>query len=373
MVVVPGMIFKRTYFAGEFSKQFRTRDNVYNLIFYGIIPGVIIQLFSGLIYYSCHESTISPKEIVAIFKQIMNENENHTIATENFLKYDSIRFFIHIFNSWVLAGFLGFFLFRLIRIARLDRKVKFLRFSNQWYYIFSGEIFSFEKFKKAGKLKLTSKGEVNPYKSFPPYADVLVKAVNQSDLYSGYVIDYDLKADDVNELDKLYLFDAYKYEFKTSEILAESSIIWKEKKPIPGDVFILEAENILNINLTFIPDTRVKTLNKKSIKTLVYWLVYIFASVLSVGLFLDVFRLLLLPDLNSPLDILTSFTDSIVLKMMSLFAAYEFLMGISPDLIERTRNNVESVKLTYRFKPFLIRLLISAITIAIVYTFATCL
>lgn len=50
-IVIPGLLFFRFYYYGEFSKQFTTKDQISKIFFFSIIPGIIIQIHSLLIYF----------------------------------------------------------------------------------------------------------------------------------------------------------------------------------------------------------------------------------------------------------------------------------------------------------------------------------
>lgn len=50
MLVLPGMIFRRMYFLGEFSKQISIGEPVVKTIIYSTIPSVVIQVLCLYIY-----------------------------------------------------------------------------------------------------------------------------------------------------------------------------------------------------------------------------------------------------------------------------------------------------------------------------------
>ncbi|MBB3123295.1 hypothetical protein FHS04_000792 [Mesoflavibacter sabulilitoris] len=107
------------------------------------------------------------------------------------------------------------------------------------------------------------------------YADILVSVSDQNDrkeLYTGYVVDYDLKSDDISKLDKVYLIDTHRYKKKNLDITTtEEKSKDSTNKPtqsrnrikVPGDVFVLNADNIVNLNLTYIPSIKKKIDKKK--------------------------------------------------------------------------------------------------------------
>lgn len=115
------------------------------------------------------------------------------------------------------------------------------------------------------------------------------------------MVDYDLNSEDITKLDKIYLIDTYRYkkreylnfDYKKNELgLKElrtdnstNSLNSRLQIQIPGDVFILDAQNIININLTFIPSTQ-KQEEKNSKKQKKY-------KILQKGIFTTIFLIIL--------------------------------------------------------------------------------
>lgn len=256
LFVIPGFVFKRLYFYGEFSKQFNTKEPLYKSIFYSIIPGIIFQIAGFYLYKLFRNTDFCINDVINIGKDLYTSKESlYGARTLNFVKGEIDYFFIHQFNINVLAASSGFLLSRIVRLTKLDINSKVFRYRNPWYYILSGEIQNFKKFKagfKIGILKTNS----NPFKYYPPKADILLKGANgESALYSGFIIDYELDSNNIQNLDKLYLAGATRYRDKRDKDEAEGFTVVgsRTEVPINGDVFVLDAANIININLTFIP------------------------------------------------------------------------------------------------------------------------
>lgn len=247
-IVIPGFIFQRIYFYGDFSKQFTTKENVAKLLLTSLIPGLIISsiYLPCYNYFSCNDVKI--KEILTLFEKLSNNKAHENIKLLNYKK-----FLIYCLFEFITAGSFGFLFSRaLVRGLKLDRKWKTLRYKNQWYYVFSGEIFEFHKFKRATKTlsKKARKGkDVELAK-----ADILIKGSEGNELYTGFVADYDLNPTDISKLDNVYLLDATRY--KTIELnesisnLKQPSI--EEKKLIPGELFVLSLSNMININVSYL-------------------------------------------------------------------------------------------------------------------------
>tara|TARA_R110001632_G_scaffold6324_3_gene25758 strand:+ start:18338 stop:19468 length:1131 start_codon:yes stop_codon:yes gene_type:complete len=275
LIVIPGLLFRRFFYYGEFSKQFNTKETVYQSIFYSIIPGVLLQLFGALCYFIFRETELNFSAIYLILNDILGVSEQLSITTKDFLDYKLHLFLVHNLNIYILAIIGGVLISRIIRFFKWDIKFKVFRYKNQWYYIFSGEILLMKKFKSASSMIVNYHG-VNK-KSSGAFADILIEnSTGIRELYSGFVVDYDLNNDDITILDKIYLLDARRYKRLKKEGKTQTSQI-----SIPGEVFILKADQILNINLTFLPYLPEKKYEKKySIKQSVYKYFYIFTSII---------------------------------------------------------------------------------------------
>lgn len=259
-IVIPGILFRRFFFYGEFSKQFNTKDPVLHSIFFSIIPGIVIQLVCFTIYAATLGFEISFSDIFTIFRDVTSDNTQDTDqVTQNFINNDITTFFIYTVCVFVFSALVGFALSRLIRIRKWDMKYKLFRFQNQWYYVFSGEVLNMKKFEEAHRYSL--KNKTFEQDTFMTYADILL-SVNEDkkELYTGYVVDYDLMSEDTTQLDKIYLIDTHRYKRKEikydqngTEIIdpnEENTSKSRNRIKVPGDIFVLNARNIINLNLT---------------------------------------------------------------------------------------------------------------------------
>lgn len=272
-IVIPGILFRRFFFYGEFSKQFNTKDPVLHSIFFSIIPGIVIQLLGFVIYYAALGFDSSFLDIFTIFRDFTSDGSNGTEqVTKDFINDHIITFFVYSLFVFSFSSLLGFLSSRIIRLRKWDKKYKLFRFKNQWYYIFSGEVLNMKKFEEAHKVSF-NKNKFFEQDTLMTYADILVSVSDDNDrkeLYTGYVVDYDLMSDDISQLDKIYLIDTHRYKKKDRKFDKNGNeIIEKEdgnEKPtqsrnrlkVPGDIFVLNAKNIVNLNLTYIPSVKKK-------------------------------------------------------------------------------------------------------------------
>lgn len=107
-IVIPGFVFQRIYFFGDFSKQFTTKENVPKLLLASLIPGLIISA----VFLSCYNyfswSDVKIGNILALFEKLskskVHENDE---SLKVFSNYNS--FLIYCFWECLIAGVLGFF------------------------------------------------------------------------------------------------------------------------------------------------------------------------------------------------------------------------------------------------------------------------
>ena len=251
-IVIPGFIFQRIYFFGEFSKQFTTKENIPKLLLTSLIPGLLISILYLPLYNYLVCNDVKIEEILTLFEKLSKSEVNKD--SKSLLLFGNYSDFLnYCFWECLMTVALGFLFSRaIVRGFRLDRKWKTLRYKNQWYYVFSGEIFEFNKFKRATQT-LSKNGRKGKEVQLAR-ADILIKGAEGSELYSGFVADYDLNPTDISKLDNIYLLDAIRY--KTIE-LVEGAVNIKqpkviEKKLIPGELFVLNMANVVNINVSYL-------------------------------------------------------------------------------------------------------------------------
>lgn len=269
-IIIPGILFRRFYFYGEFSKQFNTKDPVLHTMFLSIVPGIILQLLAFIIYQKTLGYNSNYSDVITVFKDLTSDEAEHIQdVTKGFFDNDITTFFCYSFILFFFSGIIGYLSSRFIRFLQWDKKYKVFRFKNQWYYIFSGEVLNLKKFKDAHRVSFDRNQEFK-HDISTTFADVLIKVDDdKKELYSGYVVDYDLNNDNISKLDKIYLLDAYRYKKAsiTNNYFTDTSFSGSTKsnqtqppsrnqKQIPGDVFIVDASNIVNINLTYVPSLR---------------------------------------------------------------------------------------------------------------------
>lgn len=245
LILFPGLIYRRLYFYGEFSKQFNYGNNLISLIAISTIPG-IINLISVYIFYDNIITGIDLGEIIDKFKDINNPEFRLTKCDDTPLKdimNEKVAPFIGFtYMSSILFGILSG---RFIRISRIDTKFKLLRFKNYWFYLFNGQHTGFKKMKH---LKEKNK------KHLFTKVDILIDSNSKTHLYSGIVVDYELQDDDCKALSKIMLQNAQRYSMVNGKRAAVN---------IPGTLLVVDCSSMKNINLTFIYEETLEVLKSK--------------------------------------------------------------------------------------------------------------
>lgn len=234
LVLFPGLIFRRLYFYGEFSKEFNSGHNLIGLLAICSIPGIVILIFSFTLYNYLFVE-IDFATIIDRFKDLNSPDFRITNSKESTFneliksKVAPAIGFLY-FNSFVLGSLSG----RFIRITKLDTKFKLLRFKNYWFYLFNGHHSGFKKLKH---LKESNK------KHLFTKADILIDSNSKTHLYSGIVVDYELSENDTCNLSKVYLQNAERYSIKDDK---------RVRVEIPGTLLVVDCSTMKNINLTYI-------------------------------------------------------------------------------------------------------------------------
>lgn len=253
LILLPGIIIRRTFYSDKFSKQFyrgQFSERLITTIFWGIINALIGLLLSSLLlklfFINDCLSCIAQSKIHFFL--------NFDYQTSSLL-FDSFSFkyliFIALFclNLFLLPALLGRIGFVIIRKFKLDLKFPPLSFSNHWHYFFSGEVLTKNK-----HLPLSSGVEFRKNKSFVPVVDILTIEGDKKYFYKGILVDYNLK-DQNEELDSLVLFKALKKNYD-KDIIDKEKQTFLDFKRIPGELLLIPYSTVLNINVS------IKELNK---------------------------------------------------------------------------------------------------------------
>lgn len=250
LIAFPGVIFRRFFFQGEFSKQFDSKGWSHSL-FLSLVLGVLIHSFLiGVYYYSNFLiDFVNVKKIYNFFNYACDFNLN-TLRIELAFWYLGLLYFI--------PSFWGLSLYFFIRYTKLDVKLPIFRFQNYWHYYFSGEILKYHQFK-IPQNKTVRKGRI-----MLTFIDVLYKEKeNVNTLLSGILSQYTINKN-TWDIDYLYISETTKYiDFNTIDYKIFN-------KQIQGDFIVIPREKIININVRFLREPFVRKSYVKLYRTILF-------------------------------------------------------------------------------------------------------
>jgi hypothetical protein len=256
LFIFPGIVFRRFYYVGEFSKQFSS-SNWVNTFYISLVPGLVIQIIS----YFTFINLIYRKPIVnefdianSIYKKLVNNSLPEELFNFELLSWIFAYLIVTIVISFIIAQIC----WQVVRSLDWDKKFSPLRFNNYWHYYLSGESLKFKDFK----------GLLPNQKVVLTEADVLVDLGNEgTKLYKGFLRQHTI-CKNTGDLKAIYLTDVRRYK----KDLPPNNI-----KNVPGHIMVIPAEKIVNINLIYIT---------KSEKIVNYSILFLTILNLSILLFL---------------------------------------------------------------------------------------
>lgn len=268
-LIIPGLLIRRLYYYGEFSKQFGYNLPLIKVVFYSLIPGILNVIIVFWIYDAFFDE-IDLGKVIDGYKDMANPSEkfvdNASTPLSSLIKSEVFPFMGMLYTISIILGIISG---RIIRMTGADEKFKLLRFNNPWFYLFNGHHHRLKKYESdipSNSKFLFSK------------ADVLIDTSNGAELYSGIVVDYELNADDCQKLSKVILRNAQRYK-----TVSQDNRIAKE---IPGNLLVVNCAGLRNINLTFVFGQKAKKSILETAMPRTISIVLSILTILSIPLFI---------------------------------------------------------------------------------------
>lgn len=232
--LLPGIFFRRFYYAEEFSKEY-VKESFFEILFSAFIPSLIFHsiwfYLSKLFGYSVD------LEIVGNFVTSNPLSSSFQNVSEN-----SSLIILYHGSVMVVASFAGYYLKQIIRIKKWDRKFKDLRFQNSWHYLLKGEFFDFPRSSYDLEVDTVEAIELI-------FVDALVKTEEGTVIYDGILVDYELSKD--GGLDYISLKEVQRRLMKDD---SKEENKWDGRSKyykIPGHILVIKYSEIINLNFSY--------------------------------------------------------------------------------------------------------------------------
>lgn len=276
--IFPGLLFRKFYFSGDFTKQFNQGNLMERLLWTLFFSALIITLsVLGFTFIEKHTNVkiqqyVSYENVKKLFETL---SVNKLPEKDDVDKYFYKNYIYLILLIYFISCLIGFVAYKLIRLTNIDSYFPAFRFKNYWHYLIKSK-------KINGK-----KNSRNKY--LYTNADVLIECKEKTELYSGYVQNYFIDPLS-NKLNCIILKDAYKFvsiendknkdieeSIKKQENIYEIHRVYSDKtvykKYIPGDILTLFDSRIININLTYVEQVVNLKQRKQVIVNLSYYII----------------------------------------------------------------------------------------------------
>jgi len=255
--IFPGLLFRKFYFSGDFTKQFQ-QGNLMERLLWTLFFSTLIITLSVLFFIFIETYTLAKTQEYVSYQNVKKLFEtlsaNKLPEKTDVDKYFYKNYVYLILILYCISIFTGFVSYKLIRLTNIDSYIPALRYKNYWHYLIRSKKINGQK-NSNNKYLYTN-------------ADVLIECKDKTELYSGYVQNYFIDPL-TNKLNCIILKDAYKFisvsntinkDIETSienkENIYERHKIYSDKvvykKYIPGDILTLFDDRIININLTYV-------------------------------------------------------------------------------------------------------------------------
>lgn len=232
LILAPGFLFRISYNSTRLSVK--KRDiTIINELTSSIIPSIIFQV----IFLFLVERFSSYYVNFEILGNLILGNSNGQIVKEGFTNIRKNLDLIFYYNVGLFFGtyLLGHATRSIVRYFGWDRKYRFLRFSNKWFYILRGECLDFPHVPDTYE-------EI----SFQ-IVDILSTIDGRRVIYMGELFDYYI--DGNGDLEAIHLRYPVRKEFDKNSTLNGKDSAQKE---ISSRFLIIPISNIVNINIRYI-------------------------------------------------------------------------------------------------------------------------
>lgn len=229
LIIAPGFLSRIAYNSSKLSVR-DPNKNILNELTWSIIPSLSIHVIAIFLVEFFSHYYIDFKQLGNLILGVKTDNKVE--ESFNQLREFLIPIFFYNLAVFAFSFFSGYILRNIIRFNRWDRKIRYLRFSNKWHYIFTGECLDFpdvpDKFEE-----ITDK-----------IINVLCKVNDKTILYSGEYFNYYINSN--GDLEAIHLKYPIRRYFK------DDNLQQKEYYKIESRYLVIPNSDIININFRYL-------------------------------------------------------------------------------------------------------------------------
>ncbi|WGH74441.1 hypothetical protein P8625_10015 [Tenacibaculum tangerinum] len=228
IILAPGFLSRIAFNSSKLSVKNPNR-NIFNELTWSIIPSLTIHMVGISLVEWLTSYYVDFNQLGDLILGVTSEKS----VEKNFSQLRSYMYPIFFYNLFIftLSFFIGYGLRKAIRSFNLDRSVRYLRFSNKWHYIFTGECLDFPDVPDEFE-EITDK-----------IINVLCRVNGKNILYSGEYFNYYI--DNNGDLEAIHL----KYPIR--RYLEKDNGNSKDYYQIESRYLVIPNSDIININFRY--------------------------------------------------------------------------------------------------------------------------
>lgn len=226
ILLLPGISFNKGFYSGEFSRQYLAND-FFSLLVNTLFPSTIFYIITlPLIYIFGYYYDFN------ILLGLISSNDDLVEKSINLIDKFILDIFIFQIVLNVLAFIIGILLRNLVLKYSYDTKYPIFRFNNVWHYLISGRFLEYKEILQND----------TPEDADITFIDALIKINEQTFIYTGILVDYELGKD--GSLELITITQAQRKLVTGNDN--------GDYKDIRGNYLVLKYSDLININLSFI-------------------------------------------------------------------------------------------------------------------------
>ncbi len=222
-LVLPGILLRRGYLSSRFSIKYIS-NKFFDEILLAIIPSIIIHTLAINLIRSFSKFEVDLKSVGFLLIGIQDKECMANVLSSIHENFNLIILYSVVL--WLFSLGIGHLSRIFVRWRKLDRNYKIFRFSNIWYYLFSGEYLSFPD---------TPSEEQDIDFIF---VDVLVNTSSGQYIYVGILVNYFLSEN--GGLESIHIIQPSRRKLEEEKYY-----------DIPSDILVIPYKEISNINIRY--------------------------------------------------------------------------------------------------------------------------